>query len=141
MDEQKTNEPLTFEQRERIRRELADSEAMWSSRPTAVEPKPLNTSGLVPVEYKCLVRLDPVEEKRGSIYIPEQAKERQQAAETYATLIAVGGNAFEDWKGSIPQPGDRVIVSKYSGQPPKAGDISDLYRLCVDKDICAIIRA
>lgn len=99
--------------------------------------EPLNPSGLVPVEYKVLIRLDPVEEKTmGGIIKP--TVEREQMAETYATLIAIGGNAFEDWKEPLPKPGDRVVIDKYAGLPPKAGDIQDLYRLCNDKDICAI---
>lgn len=99
----------------------------------------LNTSGLVPVEYKVLIKLDPVEEKTtGGIILPEDTSERSQMAQTYATLIAIGGNAFEDWKDPKPKAGDKIVVDKYAGLPPKAGDITDLYRLCQDKDICAI---
>lgn len=101
-----------------------------------------NPSGIQPVEFKCLVKLDPVVGKIGSIMIPDIAKERQQMAETHATLIAVGGNAFSDWQGVIPQPGDRVLISKYSGQPPRQTDTdADLYRLINDKDIAAVLTA
>ena len=105
-----------------------------------IEPV-LNPSGLVPVEYKVLIKLDPVEEKTvGGIIIPDNLSERHQQAETYATLIAVGGNAFTDpdWRAPIPKPGDKIVVDKYAGEPLKAGDIENLYRLCNDKDICAI---
>lgn len=102
--------------------------------------RPKNESGMRPVEYKVLVKLDPTEEKTaGGIIIPEQRQERNQMAETYATLIEVGGNAFEDWKPPIPKPGDRILISKYAGQTPKAGDTDDLYRLCVDKDVVAVV--
>jgi len=100
-----------------------------------------NESGMMPVEYKVLVKLDPVEEKTaGGIIITEDRKERNQMAATEGTIIAVGGNAFSDWSGLIPHPGNRVLISKYAGQTPKAGDTESLYRFCNDKDIIAIIK-
>jgi co-chaperonin GroES (HSP10) len=108
------------------------------SSPIRLNPNP---TGIQPTEYRCLVLLHPVNDKIGSIILTDENRQRTQAAETFATLIAVGGNAFEDWKGTIPEAGDTVIVSKYSGQPPKAGEIENLYRLCNDKDIIAVIGA
>lgn len=95
-----------------------------------------------PVEYKVLVKLEQIEEKtRGGIIIPDERKDRDQWAQTEAELIAVGGNAFEDWnsKGPIPVVGDRVLVSKYAGVRPDNNENNPL-RLCMDKDICAILR-
>ena len=95
---------------------------------------------IVPVEYKVLIKLDEMQKTTsGGIIIPDERHERDQMAQTEATLIAVGGNAFEDWNGDIPVVGDRVLVSKYAGERPNK-DESNPYRLCVDKDICAIIR-
>jgi len=100
-----------------------------------------NESGMMPVEYKVLVKLDPVEEKtKGGIIITEERKERDQMAGTEGTLVAIGGNAFSDWSGLIPRKGNRVLISKYAGQTPKAGDTKDLYRFCNDKDIIAVIQ-
>lgn len=102
---------------------------------------PDNPSGLHPVEYKVLVRLDPVEERTaGGIFIPDDRQDRDQMAQTYATLIEVGGNAFEGWEDRVPKPGDRILIDKYAGTTPKAGDFTDLYRVCNDKDIVAIIE-
>ena len=95
---------------------------------------------IVPVEYKVLIKLDEMQKTTsGGIIIPDERHERDQMAQTEATLIAVGGNAFEDWNGDIPVVGDRVLVSKYAGERPNK-DENNPYRLCVDKDICAIIR-
>lgn len=106
----------------------------------APNPIPINTSGIQPVEYKVLIRLDPVKEQTESgLYLPEETQERGQAAETFATLIAVGGNAFEGWNEPIPKVGDRVLVDKYAGAPPKAGDFKNYHRLCNDKDLCAVL--
>ena len=95
---------------------------------------------IVPVEYKVLVKLEEMEKTTvGGIIIPDDRHERDQMAQTEATLIAVGGNAFEDWNGDIPVVGDRVLVSKYAGERTNGKD-DNPFRLCVDKDICAIIR-
>ena len=100
----------------------------------------LNPTGLHPVEYYCLVKLDPVEEKKGSIILPDDRQDKDQMAQTYATLIEVGGNCFADWLEPIPTVGDRIVINKYAGQTPKAGDFTDLFRLCTDKDIVAIVN-
>ena len=100
-----------------------------------------NPTGLVPVEDVILIKLDPVSEYVGAaqkIIAPDPHKERDQQAMTRATLIAVGGNAFEEWKEPIPKPGDRIVIKKYAGQPAKAGDIEDLYRLTNDNEVVAI---
>lgn len=92
-----------------------------------------------PVEYKVLIELDVLEEKTiGGIIIPGDRLDRDQMAQTRATLVAVGGNAFSDWDAPIPKVGDRVLVSKYAGERPDK-DESNPQRLCMDKDICAIL--
>lgn len=96
---------------------------------------------MIPVEYKVLVQLDPVEEKTsGGLIIASSTVEKEQMAQVKATLLAVGGNAFTDWQGRIPEPGDRVLISKYSGFRPVADKNDDGLRICNDKDICAILE-
>jgi co-chaperonin GroES (HSP10) len=91
------------------------------------------------VEYKCLIKPDEVEAKTsGGIYLPDIAKEQEETAQVMATLVAIGGNCFEDWQGSIPQVGDRVYVAKYAGIHRVPG-MDGLYRFVNDKDIIAII--
>ena len=96
-----------------------------------------NESGMIPLEYRCVVKLDAVEDRKGSVYLPDSQVERNQMATTKATLLAVGGNAFGDWKAPIPKVGDRVIINKYQGMYQEAS-MKDLYRLINDKDILAI---
>lgn len=103
---------------------------------------PLNPTGMHPVEYKCLVRLDPVDEFVGAsktIIAPDIDRDRRQQAETFATLVEIGGRAFEDFGEGAPKLGDRVLVEAYAGAPPKKGDFENLYRFCNDKDIIAVI--
>lgn len=116
-----------------------------------------NESGLLPVGTTAVVRLIPVEEKIGSLYVPQESRERQQMAQIDAELIAVGPLAFSDgmdiggvvryWPEPRPKAGDRVKISRYAGQAtdnaqammaPKAGD-APVYRIVQDKDVVAIV--
>lgn len=99
----------------------------------------VNPSLLDPVEYKILVRLDKVEEiTKGGIYIPMSLRDKQQMMQVEATLVAVGGNAFEDWAGKVPRIGDRIYVAKAAGYAVVGMD-GEKYQLMNDKDIAAVI--
>lgn len=92
-----------------------------------------------PTEYRVLVKPDPVEKKTASgIVLPESVTEREEMAQQKGELIAVGGNAFEDWNEPKPKIGDRVLFGKYKGF--EAEDEGEKYRLCNDKDITAILE-
>lgn len=107
-----------------------------------LEVMPLNPTGIHPIEYRCLIRLDAAKKKIGSVHLPDEDHDRRQQAETHATLIECGSRAFEELKereGLIPQPGQRVLVNAYSAAPAKKGDFESLFRLCNDKDVIAII--
>ena len=122
-----------------------ETDKLWVADPIA-QMRPdefVNDSGIYPVEYKCLIMLDPVLEKsEGGIFIPQDRQERDQEAKIEALLVAHGGNCFEDWKRDIPVPGDRVIISKYAGDGMKLAEKGEAkpYRLCNDKEVAAIDR-
>ena len=107
----------------------------------------MNKSGLIPVEYKCVVRPHQVEEtdellkraKSAGIEIVNDNLEREQLAQVKAELIAVGGVAFEGWGDLVPKPGDTVLISKYAGYMNEGLD-GEEYRLINDKDIVAIVE-
>jgi co-chaperonin GroES (HSP10) len=101
--------------------------------------KMTNTSGIQPVELKVLVYPDPIDEKVGSIYMPETVRDKESRAQVEATLIAVGGHAFDDWKKPIPKPGERVYMGKYAGIKDITGVDGKVYNLIRDNDILAII--
>ena len=66
-------------------------------------------------------RIEPQEEVRGGIIIPDTAKEKPQEAE----VIAVGpGKTGDDGKRQPMdvKAGDRVLIGKYSGSEIKIGD-------------------
>jgi len=68
-----------------------------------------------PLYYRIVVkRIEESEQKQGSLYIPDTAKEKPQEGE----VVAVGkGKRLEDGK-VVPldvQAGDRILFGKYSG--------------------------
>lgn len=107
-----------------------------------------NASGITPLEYKCLVRPSEIEvdpaiarARAAGLQLPPDVIERELIAQVVATLVAKGGNAFEDWKDArLPAGGDRVLIGKYTGQPLKGADGVE-YRMVNDKDIGALITA
>lgn len=106
----------------------------------------MNASGMRPVEYKIIIRPEEIDDtdpvlkraKAAGIEIAGDTKDRERMAQIRGTLVAVGGNAFEDWRGAIPKPGDVVYYAKYAGINLKGEDGLE-YRLCNDKDLSAII--
>lgn len=79
--------------------------------------------------------LESTEEKVGSIYIPDTAKEKPQEGE----VVAVGPGRTEDGK-VVPMAvkvGDRVLYGKYAGTEIKK-DGKD-YLIVRESDILAIV--
>jgi co-chaperonin GroES (HSP10) len=106
----------------------------------------MNGSGLQPVEYKVIIRPEEIDEtdpvlkraKAAGIEIAHDVKDRERMAQIKGTLVAAGGNAFEDWRGAVPKPGDVIYYAKYAGLHIKGADGAE-YRLANDKDISAIV--
>lgn len=102
-----------------------------------------NESGILPTEFKVLVRAKAVDEKTaGGIIIPDQTKERDQHAQVEGVLVAVSPLAFTyaDWPEGAdrPKPGDRVLFAKYAGTNVRGKDGVD-YRIVNDKDLSALL--
>lgn len=106
----------------------------------------MNKTGIKPVEYKVLIKVDEVKDKSsGGIFLPTNVLEREQIAHDRGILIDCGGMAFSDWKGGGPSVGEKVIFNKYAGsviqfRPDERERVMERYRLCNDKDICAILE-
>jgi co-chaperonin GroES (HSP10) len=102
-----------------------------------------NTSGLVPVDLRILVKPDVIAEKIGSVYIPETSADKAKFAGVKGTFIAAGANAFKEWGESAakPTPGDRVLFAQYSGSEVKKGADGERYVVMNDADILAVIEA
>lgn len=99
----------------------------------------INSSGLRPLGHAVLVRPYKPEQKQGMIVIPDSAQARDNMIEERAEVIAIGPLA---WKGEdVPRanPGDKVLVSQYSGYLAKGTD-GVQYRFVNDRDIFAAIE-
>ena len=82
-------------------------------------------------------RVEPAEEVRGGIIIPDSAKDKPQEAE----VIAVGPGKMDDSGNRLPvdvKTGDRVLIGKYAGNEIKV-EGEDLVILRED-DVLAVIE-
>jgi len=76
------------------------------------------------------------EEKIGSLYVPDTAKEKPQEG----TVVAVGSGRYEDGKlvALEVKVGDKVLYGKYSGTEIKQSGKE--YLIVRESDILAVIQ-
>jgi chaperonin GroES len=90
-----------------------------------------------PLSDRVLVkRMEPKEEVRGGIIIPDTAKEKPQEA----AVVAVGDGKLDENGKRLPmsvKKGDRVLIGKYSGQDIKIND--EEHTILREDEILAII--
>ena len=99
----------------------------------------IDGSGIIPTGGHLLVLPDKVEEKtEGGIYLPDTARDKEQAAATSGTIIAVGASAWKDLDDGQPWAAlaDRVTYGRYAGVTLTGKDGVD-YVLLNDNDILA----
>jgi chaperonin GroES len=103
----------------------------------------MNTSGILPTEYKVLIYPKQVDERtKGGIIIPDESKDREQFAQMEGTLVARSPLAFtyDNWPAGAhaPSAGDRVLFAKFAGAKVTGKDGKE-YRLVNDKDVAAVL--
>lgn len=106
-----------------------------------------NESGYDPLDDKVLVMMDEhADTTSGGIIVVDTAVERQTAAAETGTIVALGPAAFvyndeatRKWVGRRPEPGDRVYVSRYSGQLLQGID-GKTYRLMSQSCVGAVAQ-
>ena len=82
-------------------------------------------------------RIEEEEVKKGSIIIPDTAKEKPQKGE----VVAVGPGRVDEKGNRVPMEvkvGDKVIFSKYAGSEVKIDD--EEYLVMREDDILAVIE-
>jgi chaperonin GroES len=85
-----------------------------------------------------LKRIEPKEEVRGGIIIPDTAKEKPQEAE----VVAIGDGKLDDNGKRLPmtvKAGQRVLIGKYTGQDIKIDDVE--HTIVREDEILAIIES
>ena len=100
-----------------------------------------NESGIIPVEYKCLIKVKDKEKKtQGGIIIPDTVGDRYHEASEVGIFIAAGGLAFTapDWPVR-PEPGMKVMFDRYAGSVQEGKD-GKKYRMVNDKELGAIVE-
>jgi chaperonin GroES len=82
-------------------------------------------------------RIEPVEQIRGGIIIPDTAKEKPQEAE----VVAVGDGKLDENGKRLPmnvKKGETVLIGKYSGQDIKINDVE--HTILREDEILAIVE-
>lgn len=106
-----------------------------------VDPKDegINKSGLSIYDDRILVAIDKTEEKTaGGIILPDGHAEKEDMAQTYATVISVGRYAFDDMAPEHrPQSGDKILMAKYAGVLVKGPADGEPYRIILPVDCLA----
>lgn len=102
-----------------------------------------NESGISPVEYNLVVRMDPIEEKtKAGLYLPPSAKDRDELSADEGVIVAMSPLAFgyAVWpEGSrIPEVGDRILMAQFDGRIWKRNGVT--YRLIKDKSVIAVVE-
>ena len=102
-----------------------------------------NDSGLLPMEFNVVVRMDKAEEKTaGGIILPTSTQDRDKLSAEEGELVAVSPHAFTyaEWPENErkPQPGDRVIIARYAGVLRERNGRD--FRIVKDKDIVAVVE-
>lgn len=96
-----------------------------------------NTSGIVPLGYRVLVKPDPIERKtQGGIVLPETAAEQHDRAQQTGRLVACGPEAWKDYAAPWAVPGDRVLYARHGGVHLTGAD-GATYRMLNDEQITA----
>lgn len=98
----------------------------------------MNNSGLQPLGRAVLVEYYEPERKESTIYIPEKVQDKMQQVEQRAIVVEVGPAC---WPDEPPRavPGDKVLISAYSGYLAVGPADGKRYRLINDRDIFAAI--
>ena len=99
-----------------------------------VESKPIE-GGFEPANNKVLVLPDAVAKySTGGIALPQELLEKEEYAQIFATLVAVGPDAWRDKKTAAAAVGEKVMIAKFTGQLFTGPD-GRRYRVIHDTDI------
>lgn len=97
---------------------------------------------IIPCGHRVLVEPDTISEIRGGIIlVPPSVREREQYAQIFATIVAVGSQAWVGFGDGMPwaKVGDRVAIAKYGGFLIEDPETKKQFRLLNDEDIVCTV--
>mgnify|MGYP003659166088 CR=1 FL=1 len=99
---------------------------------------------MVPIGYRVVIKIGKTNiekaSEKGVIYIPEDVKDKERSVQQEAVIMEIGPTAFKgsDFEGSDIKVGDRVLVTRYSGE---SREEDGSYRVINDEDVlCKLIE-
>ncbi len=100
---------------------------------------------MVPVGHKVLIKVEQSELARkasgAGIVLTEKTKQQEQAAHQEALVVALGPDAYKDFRSIWAEPGDKVLVTRYSGESRDDIEEGFSYRIINDEDVlCKLIE-
>ena len=97
-----------------------------------------------PAGHRVLVKVDEIktETDSGIVLVTDANKDRDQRAQIFGVVAAVGVNAWKAFDDGTPwaKVGDKVAIAKYGGFDIEDPETGEHFRLLVDEDICAVIK-
>ena len=96
--------------------------------------------GIMPRGFNVLVVVEPVEEKIGSVFIPESSRQKEEMVQVRGRIVDMSPAAFDfaDFGEAKPRIGEAIQFAKLGGVQTKGAD-GLTYRLMLDKDVAAVI--
>jgi co-chaperonin GroES (HSP10) len=93
-----------------------------------------------PAGHRVLVLADKQPDKIGSLFVPDNAKERRVIENIFGEVVAIGPNAWKAFDDGTPwaKVGDRVAFAKYGGFNLEDPETKIVYRLLNDEDIVSV---
>jgi co-chaperonin GroES (HSP10) len=94
-----------------------------------------------PCGHRVVVRPDEISDKRGALYVPASTREREQYAQIFGEIVAIGPQAWQAFGDGVPwaKVGDRVAIAKYGGFVIEDPETKEQFRLLNDEDITCVI--
>lgn len=99
----------------------------------------LNRSGLKPLGRSVLCKPYEPELAKTVLAIPDHVRAAEMMRDVRVTVVELGTNCWPD-EPPRAKPGDKVLISKFSGSIVHGTADGELYRVCNDNDIYLAIE-
>ena len=102
----------------------------------------MNTTGITPQSSRILIEPFLAKEKtEGGLLLPDDIQAKDGHAQTRGRIIALGPEAFDDYKGIAPLVGEIVYYNRYAGANTNIrGNDGMEYTIIQDGDVLATIE-